>query len=453
MAQQQLYINPKLEKEVVQRINARSRQDSAFKKMLCIVNKALLQRSFNPYHQAARDNFAVDKGIFERLESDIVIVIDKNNEIICFQCSNAFQQLLPGDVEKKVVAAFDVFSTLQPCPSPDMTRHGLHWLEWLVENPHLDFRNPDNNAKNAKSGVFHFGARCQSGDPDGKKGITATKDSRRCQDYSHVVRQLKTLRYGAFGACTEVLEFFFKLLDPDLLEEYRRVARRVTEEEVTHFETRRGDGAEPFVLRALLVNLMTTEHKDESDWQQGFACLAPLGDFEGADLVLREFGLQLRSPPGCIQLFRGRELKHSISKWTGPRRFVVVCTAHEAVRRWADPQRVIDYPLPKNVGTSGSCFEVSAEDRLPEDSRILSEREMFPETWVDERDMILTDRSSEASITLVKIPADQRLKSKPKLNSSSDASAEPTDAEESKPREKRRKLREREANPSAIDDG
>ncbi|RYP25862.1 hypothetical protein DL768_011626 [Monosporascus sp. mg162] len=33
-----------------------------------------------------------------------------------------------------------------------------------------------------------------------------------------------------------------------------------------------------------------------SDWQRGFSALVPVGNFEGGDLVLRELGLQIRSP-------------------------------------------------------------------------------------------------------------------------------------------------------------
>ncbi|KAH8777452.1 hypothetical protein F5883DRAFT_350136, partial [Diaporthe sp. PMI_573] len=88
-----------------------------------------------------------------------------------------------------------------------------------------------------------------------------------------------------------------------------------------------------FVMRALLVNLMTYEHRDTGDWHHGYAFLIPVGDYSGGDLVLRELGLQVEAPPGCLQMFRGRELRHSITKWTG-RRFVCVSVTHEAVRRW-----------------------------------------------------------------------------------------------------------------------
>lgn len=188
------------------------------------------------------------------------------------------------------------------------------------------------------------------------------------------------LRYSALGACTEVSKFFFKLLDPDLLEEYTRVADEVAKGEYVHFQTRRS--GEPFVMRALLVNLMTYEHRDPGDWHHGYAFLLPVGDYSGGDLVLRELGLQIEAPPGCFQMFRGRELRHSITKWTG-RRFVCVNVTHEAVRRWALRalgEEVTETPTSLAPSIMADCIDQEPEDIVPEHQRVLSEREMFPET-------------------------------------------------------------------------
>ena len=101
------------------------------------------------------------------------------------------------------------------------------------------------------------------------------------------------------------------------------MASEVGKLESVPFGTRRS--GEPFAMRALLVNLMTNEHKDTGDWRRGYAFLLPLDDFEGGNLVLRELSLQVRSPPGCCQMLRGRELKHSIMRWAGGRTEVRVC--------------------------------------------------------------------------------------------------------------------------------
>lgn len=56
------------------------------------------------------------------------------------------------------------FEDVDAIPTPDMTRHGLHYCQWLVERPELDFRNRGNNPRKAKSGVYHYGCRFAVGD-------------------------------------------------------------------------------------------------------------------------------------------------------------------------------------------------------------------------------------------------------------------------------------------------
>ena len=246
------------------------------------------------------------------------------------------------------------------------------------------------------------------------------------------------MNYSALGACTEISKFFFEILDPALLQKYIRVADEVAKLEYIPFKTRRS--GEPFMMRALLVNLMTYEHRDTGDWHYGYAFLLPLGDYRGGDLVLRELGLQIEAPPGCLQMFRGRELRHSITKWTG-RRFVCVNVTHEAVRRWALRSLGEDVTsTPTSVAPSimADCIDKEPEDIVPEDQRILSEREMFPETYASEHELMDSEQGdSEASM-----PSDtgrkRKTKSKHRAASSSDASAEASDGDASRPKQQRK---------------
>ncbi|RYO86542.1 hypothetical protein DL766_003013 [Monosporascus sp. MC13-8B] len=203
------------------------------------------------------------------------------------------------------------FSSRQPIPFPDMAQHGLHWIDWLVKNPKLDFRRPEKNPRPAKSVVYHFGARCCSGDPNGKDGIRLTKDSARRlhEDGALDIRLMPKLDHSAFGASTEIIQHLFGLLDPDLLADYVKVATEVGKSTRIPFETRCQD--EPFVLRALLINPMTHENKDGGDLHYGLAGLVMLGDFRGGALLLRELGLPIQSAPGAVQLIRGRGVRSS----------------------------------------------------------------------------------------------------------------------------------------------
>lgn len=239
----------------------------------------------------------------------------------------------------------------------------------------------------------------------------------------HVFHQLVKLRYSAFGACTEISKFFFHLLDPDLLQKYVRVADQVLKLEVP-FQTRRS--GDPFVMRALLVNLMTYEHQDSGDWHYGYAFLLPVGDFTGGDLVLRELGLQIEAPPGCFQMLRGRELRHSITKWTG-RRFVCVNVTHESVRRWALRslgEEVTEISTSLAPSIAADCIDKEPEDVVPEDQR--DEKEYY---WLHHGEDEGED--SEHGESEASLPSDSERKrpskSKHRAASSSDASAEASD--------------------------
>lgn len=273
----------------------------------------------------------------------MAMILDKNCNVITFVCSDAVRKLFSTRMERAIAEALDTFSTEQPCPTPDMTRHGLHYCQWLVDRPDLDFRKHENNPRKAKSGVYHYGCRFAIGDPNGegkklkKAGPCPTKDSERIE--GPLLPEHRRLRFGALGALTEIVSFFFKLLEPALFAQYTSVVDEVRNfDPESRFPTRKELGKEPFAMRALLVNLMINEHKDTGDWKNGMVGLTMLGDFKGGDLLLRELGLQISSGPGCelnraskirfsmtfahtlcpaMQLMRGRDLRHSISKYTG----------------------------------------------------------------------------------------------------------------------------------------
>ncbi|KAG6355146.1 hypothetical protein INS49_004227 [Diaporthe citri] len=427
LAQQQLYVNPGLEVEARQQMEAGDHEkDPAFSKMLALVKKGCPMKAYNLYHQAQRNDYATENGLLYKVENtDIILVLDQSDNMILFQCGDVFKQLLTKAVQKLAAQSFETYSTLTPIPWPDMTRHGLHWISFLSERPDLDFRNQDNDPRLAKSGVFHIGARCEIGDPDGQKLPGPTKDNagRRVSLRGHVFHQLVKLRYSAFGACTEMSKFFFQILEPTLMQQYIRVADEVAKLGVP-FQTRRS--GEPFSMRALLVNLMTYEHQDTGDWHHGYAFLLPVGDFTGGDLVLRELGLQIEAPSGCLQMLRGRELRHSITKWSG-RRFVCVNVTHESVRRWALRslgEEVNEEKTSRTHSILSDCIDKEPEDVVPEDQR---EEEMSH--WLPESEDELGESvhgGSEAS--LPSEPERERpSKSKHRAASSSDASAEASD--------------------------
>ena len=165
------------------------------------------------------------------------------------------------------------------------------------------------------------------------------------------------------------------MLEPDLLEEYRKVAAQITEKDSKYekqysffrFQTRHND--EPFVNHSLFVNIMQTEQDQLTDWDGGVTGLISLGDYDGGDLLRLELGLRITSKPGTVHLVRS-QLHHSFSAWQGKNRFRVVCNTPDGVRKWAQQQmgrEVSSDSIPTSVEHQLAGRQ---EDILPEDQRI-----------------------------------------------------------------------------------
>jgi len=334
LAQQQLYLNPDLEAKALE--DLKSTLDPALQRIVAMVKVGIKISVFNPYHQARRDAFADKEKLFYVVNSDIVMILDKADHIIGIQCSDSFHELLDNSVEVKVFDGFRTYSILQPMPLPDSTRHGLHWAEWLRRRPENDFRNPEGDRRRP-SGVSHHGSGFMTGRTTGTGKMYVKQDSgeRLNAAPEHVRKQYRNVRKSCIGACKEILSFLFEHLEPELFKEYLKVAQELEKRGDPSIMLKTRPYTEIWSLVAVLVDVHTTEHQDVSDWQYSFAGLIPMGDFEGGDLLLREFGLQIVAPAGCAQLIRGREARHSITEYTG-HRIVTVNVTHQASKMWAE---------------------------------------------------------------------------------------------------------------------
>ncbi|RYP25206.1 hypothetical protein DL765_000087 [Monosporascus sp. GIB2] len=398
LAQQQLYLDDALEAGAREALESDLLHvdDPNLSKMLDIVRERIPKTAFNPYHQARRDGFAVSHDLFRHVRVDIVMALDDAGAVIAFVFSDAFRALPTKGGEKEVVRSLETYSTLQPVPVPDMTRHGLRWVDCVLPRPDLDFRNPQNDPRLTKFSVYHFGDRCGIGDPDGRVGPGPSQDLQlRGEDNpTYDFQQLVKSKSCALGACTELVRFFLNLLDPDLLAKYVEVSKEISKSTIP-FEARRTN--EPFVMRAVLVNLMIYEQWDGGAWHCGLAGLVPVGQFEAGDLVMYELGL--RAAPA------GPELRHSTTRWTGRRRFVVAGATYEAVRRWPRCLRKTgDGRAAMTTTTSSgtpspfnSCIDAKLEDIPPEDSEDEGERVRIPDCHLEESDSVEASGGSRGS--------------------------------------------------------
>ena len=256
--------------------------------------------------------------------------------------------------------------------------------------------------------------------------------TRDISQYPSVYKNEPIFRYSALGACTEVSAFFFKLLEPKLFEEYRKVVGALDPRSPVRTETR--PKSEVFTARTLLVNLMTNEQKGSSDWIGGLVASIPVGDFQGGDMLFRELGLQVKSGPGSLHLFRGHELRYSTTKWTG-RRFCVVQTTHEAIKRWAGRHTNAGYI--EDEYEMDDSIDVKPEGIHPDDYRYQTDRERIGWAGVDTSDDERIEREMYGIDN--ELPREVGEKKRKAENDGDDSASTSQEGYEDKGKEKKRK--------------
>lgn len=336
-------LNPKLEAEVLRRL-ASEKPDGALAEMLEIVNYSNKDERFNLYHQAKRDEWAIENlrekhpGILLHITGqDIVLCVDKNNCTIFCQMNKVFQRLLKESLEARYIRCIETYALLHPGPLPDIQRHGTHWTTWLLERPELDFRNPANDPRQAISSVLHLCYGPETGHTIPKEGPHVKPHSKKgIKPWPHVQIQQEKLRHGALAIQTKILQWIFRLIEPELCQEYEAVCKEIADNRAAagteDYSTLRNE-VDAFAMIAVLTNAHTADHIDSMDWIGGFAGLLVAGEFKGGDLFMRQLGLLIESKSGTVEFMRGRELRHSIDTYSGTR-VVTVNAIPELIRKW-----------------------------------------------------------------------------------------------------------------------
>jgi hypothetical protein len=220
---------------------------------------------------------AADPNILELVsDQEMVLVLDKNNQLIAFCASKAMQKLFSEGVLEKVYECLDRFTYHQAILKPDHVRHPLQ-VEFLRDNPLIDCRAAK-DVHLAKCGSEHYGCREAIGDPHGKNIYVADGSRLGRHWYTYYIDRLyRELQSRPWRVLIEACAFFFKPLLPDLYEDYVDVCQALNKN--IRMDTK--PEGEPFHLRALLINLSSEDHCDTKDCRYGIAALTPFGDFEG----------------------------------------------------------------------------------------------------------------------------------------------------------------------------
>ncbi|XXG97216.1 hypothetical protein Hte_003511 [Hypoxylon texense] len=312
--------------------------DPSLYQVLSAVREFVTTPVFNPYHQLERDHLARVEKIYEHVDSDVFITLDKNGQVIAFAIKDAFDDLVGPQARMRITQAIDTYTSLHPVPNPDPNQDRLHHASWLrLQRP--DLQVPPEAAP--KSGTYTIGMVSATTSPNDLAEPCEVLDIAH-RGSTTDQEQLRHVRLSVLGTCTAVVDYYLEILDPDLRRQYVRATDAVSKHHSRGkelcFRTRPDD--DPFALRSVGINTKRCEqdHDDSSQydrpWEGGLGAFAALGDFEGGDLLLRELGVAVACPPGSVQILRS-ELRHSTVPYTG-KRFEVAHQTPEGVRRWAE---------------------------------------------------------------------------------------------------------------------
>jgi hypothetical protein len=208
------------------------------------------------------------------LEKDIVHIMDRINKMIVFVFASALQKIFPDGTVEKMNETFDLLSYCQAMPEPDR-RHLLHEAHFLPRYPEFDYTKAK-DPHCAKSYVEHYGIHGPVGHTNGGT-ITMTAGHRMDRHMRNEVSRVMypDLQEGGFQDSTEAVNFL-KQIYPDYFEEHAHICRLMDQ----HLMFHAGANVETFPLHALISNVATQDHIDDSDTAYGGAGVVNFGEFE-----------------------------------------------------------------------------------------------------------------------------------------------------------------------------
>lgn len=317
-------------------------------------NDTSLSRDF--FYQHHKDSAAAsDPMIYNRIAKDVFMVLDRDGATILASVSQLFQRLFGDSKMRKVLKAVKHWASFPPLPQPNTARHMVDELI-RMKHPELDMEKARTvkELEERAQCVVHYGTWANRGHMD-PKNVHLTADTllyrgNTMRDRANYPMEvMPQFKRGVLGFCSEVARFLFRHVAPVEYQACLETFAALPEEK--RMSVSQPDWATLFVLG---INSFTERHKDRTDVKEGFACLLPLGDYEGmyilshilvsmvntnqnapgGDLCFPAFGLKLDYKPGGCVMFRGRELEHFVEDWSGYRVFLI-CTNHQPVRNWA----------------------------------------------------------------------------------------------------------------------
>jgi hypothetical protein len=268
---------------------------------------------------------------YEEIPGDVCYVAyDRNMVQLVCHFPSAFNKVWGDEVGPKIVAQTTRnIDTLTHFVRPPLSftdpRHCASFANWIQKNASTQ---PWASGPSARSGVYHFGLWKEQGNPHARAILTKDSNNQTARRGSLVLDLLFW-----FGNITKTLDIIFEAVDPELHRAYRKAFANIDAGE-GDLRSASTIEQELFMLRALLINVLTEPHRDGGDWIKGWAWLTPFGVYQEGFFCVVELRRKFGFVPGNVLGLKGHELGHFTTKWYGSNRYSLVSAFHEAVRKF-----------------------------------------------------------------------------------------------------------------------
>ena len=241
------------------------------------------QDSFYQHHKDHAAAAADNPPIYERINKDIFLVLDREANVVLCSVSQLFQRLFGTALYEMAYDAARQWAGFALLPQPNTQRHMVDEL-MRRHHPELDMelaRTPRELEERAMC-IVHYGTWAQQGhtDPD---FVHLTEDTRLRMgwterrsrvDYSEEV--FPHFKVGVLGLSSEIARFLMRNLAlreyVECVDTFRGLPK------AKRMAVSRPNWATLFVFG---VNSFTERHCDHNDIKHGFASLIPMGNYIG----------------------------------------------------------------------------------------------------------------------------------------------------------------------------
>lgn len=209
--------------------------------------------------------FSTEGILREPPKESMYIAIDKKGKLLVFIDPKGLVYAYDEATKARMEADTRLLFRLKPANAAVNQRH-QSIDELLKQNPHI---RPE------QCGTDHWGPWHSTGHPNGPMYESADLRNLTADERRLLLQYLSNCN----GVMTRPLHYWMGVLDPQLRDEYARVYQGVLEDVRLPPTNDRID--EIFTLRAAVVNRLTDEHIDRSDYKGGLIGLVPIGTFQG----------------------------------------------------------------------------------------------------------------------------------------------------------------------------